>query len=246
MQPPESLKQFQSQFSTDLRTLSVQNSAVAPARPGGIYEQLLFNNLRGFIDKCFPVAQTIISPEKWLELEKSFYRNWHCQSPVFQNIPYEFYEYILSQTEQLQLPRFLPQLMHYEWLELDIDLNKSVVTKPKVSFTEESEIYVNPTLVAAHYQWPVHTISQNSVPEEELETHLLVFRNYAHSVNFIEINAMTAALVKLMQDQPNRTITDTLETFAATNTHIDRELVLSFGKQLIVDLIAQNAVIVTA
>lgn len=243
---PNGLAQFQAAFSADLRHLRAEQSAQAPARAAQIYQNLLFNNLRGFIDSCFPVARSVISTQKWQELEQVFYRSWRCNSPLFQNIPFEFHKFISARAEELEIPPYLPQLLHYEWLELEIDLQDHKISAPKVSYSEHSAIAINPTLYLARYQWPVHQISSDYQPESPNNCELLVYRDHTHKVRFTEINAKTAELVECIKLNSNSSIQSILETFATANVHMEHDTLVHFGQQLVVDLVAQNALIVAA
>lgn len=55
-----------------------------------------------------------------------------------------------------------------------------------------------------NYRWPVHQIGPDHRPDAPLEqpVWLLVYRNAEDRVAFMEINAVTARLLALMQEQP--------------------------------------------
>ena len=57
---PAKLRAFQSAFAGHLRSpVKAGRPSGVPARPAKIYRELVFNNITGFIDACFPVAKSL-------------------------------------------------------------------------------------------------------------------------------------------------------------------------------------------
>ena len=56
---------------------------------------------------------------------------------------------------------------------------------------------VSPTAWNLTYQWPVHTIGPECVPDEppEQPTHLVVYRDRVDEVHFLQINAVTQRML---------------------------------------------------
>ena len=127
MNAPESLKAFQLSFGGYLRNPNQsRRDKWIPARQGQIYTQLLFNNIRTFLDSCFPISQQILGEKAWLRLCRSFFRDWRCHTPIFSEIPLEFVTY-LQQTEIKQaLPKWFLEFAHYAPIGLNELANQTL------------------------------------------------------------------------------------------------------------------------
>lgn len=187
---------FQADFGAYLRDPEQETlpQGVAPRR-AKVYEDLLFNNIRGFINTCFPICKTLLPKDEWEALARSFFRDWRCHSPRFNDIPKEFLDYLASDiSPELKRP-WLLQLAHYEWVELAVD----TFDESGLSIENTAEVRVNPSLQNLIYDWPVHQISPDYMPTDMQQTFLLVYRNEEHEVKFTEINAATSALINLFE-----------------------------------------------
>lgn len=243
VEPPKSLADFQDRYSHYLRAPQ-QHALPAgiPARRSGVYETLLFNNVRGFIDRCFPVSRSILDENDWLALCKRFYKEWQCRTPIFSRIPEEFAQHA-AQCPEPDSP-WLPELLHYEWLELEIDLAQAQVGRVHLLARESDPIEANPTLSVQHYQWPVHKIGPSFIPDEPAPTTLCVYRTYDMAVRFMEVNAVTALLLQIIQQQPQSPL-DALAALCEQLPSLKPEQVQEFGRLLITQLIDNNVLLVS-
>jgi len=197
MTMPSELRSFQLSLGRYLR--SPETESLPPgidARRARVYEELLFKNISGFIDSCFPVAKSLTAPDSWTDLSRAFFREWRALSPLFKDIPEEFLQY-LQQTPLLnEFPAWFFELAHYEWVELYIDTANSKPVKP-----QQDKITLNQPLLPLIYQWPVHKICREYQPDSQQETCLIVFRNSANEVKFIETNPATILLLQMLEEQ---------------------------------------------
>ena len=232
----ESWQTFQADFGRYLRDPVNETlpTGVIPRR-AQIYEDLLFNNICGFLNSCFPICKSIMGQDSWSELSHSFFRDWRCHSPRFNDIPKEFLDYLDSDlSPALDYPWFL-QLAHYEWVELAVD---TFDESQKVS-DQSIGLRVNPTLHNLIYGWPVHQISPDYQPTESRQTFLLVFRNIDNDVEFTEINAATSALINLFEQGYTKSEDVLTELAAQMNVPLN-DAFHSFGLDMINQLIAQE------
>lgn len=240
---PGALQSFQHTFGKYLR--DPQNEACPvgiPARRARIYEDLLFNNLRGFLDACFPVCRRLMDESAWEYLLREFFRGWRSDTPYFSKIPWEFVSYLAADMTSVRLPEWFAELAHYEWIELEVDLSNGTSTVSTTASCNASCLRANPTLRNLVYRWPVHTINDNRFPTASMTTHLLVYRDHSFSVQFAEINAMTARLIELVMKN-TFTSEEALSTLAEEMHHPPSEPWIKFGKAIIDDLIAQEILI---
>ena len=87
--------------------------------------------------------------------------------------------------------------------------------------------------------YPVHRIGPDYLPEEKpaQPTCLLVYRDRADQVRFIELNPLAARLVDcLKENEDNKTGRDILTGMAAEIAHPDPEVVIKGGSALLEDM----------
>jgi len=95
----------------------------------GIYRELFFNNVEGFLSSSFPVLKQLYTEQDWLALARDFFAGHHCHSPLFLEIPREFLAYLDNERGQRDTdPPFLRELAHYEWVELALSVAEDKTT----------------------------------------------------------------------------------------------------------------------
>lgn len=239
--PPAGLFAFQQAFSRHLRAPEqVALPPGLPARQGRLYETLLFNNVCGFIDRCFPVSKSLHSAEEWRALCRAFYRDWVSETPYFKQIPREFVEFLGSGKDSNPRRPWLAELVHYEWVELAAQTATDVVARPPCELTERGRIAANPSLHNLAYEWPVHTLSATAIPSHPEPTFILVFRNQQHQVQFVQINPITSALVGLFQEAP-QTLGQALNVLAERLGWAVDAALQRFAWELVQTLVDQQA-----
>lgn len=238
--PPESLRRFQAQYSAHLRNPDQQpRPQNVPAERSEVYQTLLFNNICAFINACFPVAQQMLTQAQWLQLTRAFYHHWPCGTPYFSRIAYEMVQFVndLEQQHQAEfiLPEWLAELMHYEWIELQVETHPGQVKNNQRALSEAHTLRMNPTLANLSYRWPVHKIAPGHEPTAPEQTCLVVYRDSQDQVKFIEANPLTATLITLVEQKPNSAGL-LLDALAELAPEIPYTSLLQFGVPLIEDL----------
>lgn len=227
---------FQSAFAKHLRhPARARRPAGVPARQAMIYQGLVFNNVCGFVDTCFPVAKSLMPETRWRRLCRSFFRDWPSHTPYFSRIPEQFVQFISANAGALRLPTWMPELLHYEWIELAVDTDPA-----EHESNNDKRLRLNPTLRNLAYAWPVHRISPAFRPRKPEATHLLVFRDNDDAVRFIEINAVTARLLEIIALGPISP-GDAIAALAHQLGHANPDALLGHGSALLADLIRQQA-----
>lgn len=236
---PDSLRDFQISYGRHVRSpgLSSLPKGVPPRR-SEIYESLLFNNISGFIDNCFPVSRSLFDDEKWQKIRRAFFQEWRCSTPIFSQIPYEFVRFISERPIGETLPPWLPELLHYEWVELEVDLDEAKFDENSLS---GFELKLNPTAKLLAYQWPVQAISSDVQPEELKQTCLVVYRDIDLRVRFNEVNATTLMLLQTIDEWPEAItklseLQELIKYFAEQLGHPDPDSLMNFALQLLSDL----------
>lgn len=234
-------QQFQHDFGRHLRDprKAVQPTGV-PARRAAIYGELLFNNLTGFLDACFPVARKLLGERRWRRLQRAFFREARCRTPYFREIPREFLDWLPAGAG----PAWLPSLAHYEWVELALDVMDAPTPAhdPFGDLIDGTPILA-PALMNLHYDWPVQRIGPDYRPRRPMETHLLVYRDGDDAVRFVELNPVSARLVTLLDGE--RAGRSACGRVAAEIDHPQPDALIAHGARLLADLRAAGAILGT-
>lgn len=220
---------FQRQMATHLRDPHhTPRPQGVPARRMAVYNELLFNNVCGFLDSCFPVCQQVLGPRRWRRLCRTFYRDWPSHTPWFREIPREFVRYLVEHPMAQPLPRWLPDLARYEWAELAVDVMDVRIPPHRTDGDWlQSRVLINPARMDVVSDWPVHRIGPDWRPRQAELTCLVVFRDPQMQVQFTELNAVTARLLVWLDSAP--TGQEALQGLAQELNHPDPNALLDDG-----------------
>lgn len=241
-------QRFQHAFGDYLRApYQRPRPAGVPARGAAVYQELVFNNLCGFLDACFPICRQLLGETRWRRLNRSFQRDWPLTTPWFRDIPYQFTCYLATARIAQPLPRWFGELAHYEWAELAVD----TLETPKTEAIAADELlhtplHINPAMLLLTYRWPVHRIGTGCRPRHPQETHLAVYRDRHLQVRFSELNALTQRLLTLLgSDAPDNDHTGdwAIRQLAEEIHHPDPARLLVFGSALLADLQTQEIIL---
>ena len=237
---------FQHAFARHLRDPQhAARPSGVPARRMAVYRELVSNNLQGFVDSAFPVCRAVLGEERWQRLGRRFLRDWPLRTPWFREIPREFVRF-LTETPGLRLPRWLPELAHYEWIELAADIaDASIPPYDAAGDLCHGTIVLNPVLFNLAYVWPVQRIGPDWRPRKPLTTHLIVHRDTDDdTVRFSEVNPVTARLLQLLVETPQSGESACLQ-IAIELQHPEPAKLLSFAVALLFELRGQGIVLGT-
>jgi hypothetical protein len=236
---------FQHQMAAHLRDPHhTRRPSGLPQRRMAVYNELLFNNVCGFVDSCFPVSRQLLGEARWRRLCRTFYRDWPSHTPWFREIPREFVRYLSEPPIAQPLPRWLAELVRYEWAELAVDVMD--VTPPAHNpqgDLMQGRVVLNPARVDVASQWPVHRIGPDWQPRQAEPTFLVVFRDAQLNVQFTEINAVTAHVLALLDQGLSGQ--QAFAQLATDMQHPDPQALQGFGAQLLTSLREQGVLLGT-
>lgn len=207
--PGDNLPEFRSvqlDFAAHIRNpeLNPKPSDVE-ARRMQIYVDLFFRNIKSFLDSAFPVARKVVGEQQWRALAREFVHRHGSQAPYFLQISEEFLTFLDDRGLQ-DLPPFLLELCHYEWVELALDVapdNEFVDDDADADeIIPQGKLLVSPLVRALVYLYPVHKITEQYQPQKspEIPTYLLVYRTPELNVRFMESNPLTHRLLALLEE----------------------------------------------
>jgi len=202
------LSQEQRAFAAHLRD---PDHAPAPAdvepRRMAVYRELFFNNLVDLLGGAFPVLRRILGDAGWRALVREFYARHHAHTPYFLELPREFLEWLQARDAPGRgEPPFAAELAHYEWVELALAISEEQAPPSGLLPADplQAPLAVSPLAWPLAYRWPVHRLG----PGHRLDgpppqpTFLVVYRDAADRVQFLEVGAETARLLDALEHSP--------------------------------------------
>lgn len=237
MADPKTFQDKQYAFAAHIRD---PENAPAPEgiedRRMAIYRKLFFNNLYSLLGTFFPVLRKIHSDAQWSRFIREFLRHHQAQTPYFLQLPEEFLAFLQNEFEpgDDDFP-FLVELAHYEYVELALSVA-----------TEENDLAgVDPDgdLLAGipvksvlawpfAYRFAVHRIGPDFLPDapREQAVYLALFRRSTDEVGFLELNAVTAALLDaIASNADNHSGEQLLRSLAVQIDYPDVEALVRHG-----------------
>jgi hypothetical protein len=217
--------------------------------PGGvedrrmaIYRDLLYNNVDGFLTSGFPVIREIYNDQNWNRMVRDFFARHESHSPYFLEISQEFLDYLQNEREpQPEDPAGLIELAHYEWVEMALHVSDETIDMTDIDANGdllEGRPVFSPVAWPLMYEFPVHTMGPDSLPEDSPEkpTYLVVYSNRNDKVNFLELNPITASLISLLQENESFTGRDAIDQIVEQMNHPNPDVVRQGGLEALQEL----------
>lgn len=171
------------------------------ARRMQIYVDLFYSNIESFLAGAFPVAKSALGGERWHALVRDFVHRHPSTSPYFLEISQEFLTFLADRPPADDVPPYLLELCHYEWVELALSVAEEEIAEEGIDrrgdLLQEVPV-VSPLIWKLAYAFPVHQIGptfQPSARPGEEPTQLVVYRRRDDKVRFMEVNALSMALL---------------------------------------------------
>lgn len=238
--PPEALAALQKRFSDHIR--DPENN---PAPEGieerrlAIYRRLFFNNLSSLFGKNFPIARKIVPDERWRELIRAFMVEHRPTTPLFPEIGREFVRFLADHPEHYPEWPWLAEICHWQFLATCVRNDEAepgqTGADPDGNLLTGHPV-VNPTLRLGQYQWPVHEIRSDRIPESPRAVILAIFRKPNDRLGRLQINAVTGRLLELLQENPGISGQLCLKRLAGEIGHSDAAAMIEHGGQLLESL----------
>lgn len=236
MADPTSFKDKQYAFAAHLRD---PDNVAAPegieARRVAIYRNLFFNNLRALLAKFFPVLRKIHDDRQWQRFIRGFMQKHQAQTPYFLELPEEFLAFLQDEYELQEddFP-FLVELAHYEYAELALSVSEEAI--PTAGVEPGGDLLAgipvkSPLAWAFAYHYPVHRISPEFLPREaeEQPVYLALYRDRDDRVGFLELNAVTAALLDAIDRNDELSGESLLRQLATDINYPDADALIQHG-----------------
>ncbi|MCC5869784.1 MAG: putative DNA-binding domain-containing protein [Gammaproteobacteria bacterium] len=234
----------------------LRDPANNPAPPGledrrlAIYRELFFNSIESLLAGNFPVLKRILEPDdQWRALVRHFYAHHRSRTPYFTQIANEFVAW-LGTLPPGRAPDFAQELAHYEWVELALSIEETELPLDAVDGQGdllEGVPALSPLAWSLAYAWPVHRLAPEQIPPApgEHATRLVVYRNRADRIGFLEINAVTARLLERLEPPGAGRGRDVLTAIAGELGMADPAATITGGAQILAQLREHDIVLGT-
>jgi hypothetical protein len=169
-----------------------------------VYEGLLWNNIRGFVDSCFPIGRKKLGKKEWKKWIRRFFAAATCTSPLFRDIPAAFLAFVQQHPKADKLPDYLFDLLHYEWLELAVETAPDVAPEQQRldGLVWRNRLLVPPSSQLGEYAYPVQSIGKKTPLPVAASTWLLVYRDWEECTQVLQCSAASAILFQVIQQAP--------------------------------------------
>lgn len=243
---------IQKEFTQHIRNPEAQNNSIdIEGRRMRIYRDLLYNNIEGFLSSGFPVIREIYSDDDWHRMVRDFFIIHRCKTPYFFKIAEEFLDYLQNKRiPQASDPVGLTELAHYEWMELALSISDEKINYEEIDFHGDflqKHPVLSPLAWPLAYQYPVHKMSINYLPDKipETITYLVVYRDKFDEIKFMEINNVTAHMLIQLRDSPDITGREVLLGMANTLNALNVDQVIKMGLESLRKLQARGILLGT-
>ena len=176
-----------------------------------VYRDLFFNNVSRLLANNFPVIRRI-QGEAWPALVRDFYRDHGCRTPLFPELPREFLRWLEDSGGR---EPWLPELAHYEWIELALQVSEARVDDVAHDRLDAPGTDAAAALLAGRpllsplawplaYAWPVHRIGPDFLPDAQPPgpTLLLLHRDGGGHVRFHAPSPLAWRLLQRLDEAP--------------------------------------------
>lgn len=247
-------QQIQQAFTANIR--NPENTDTPPGieeRRMAVYRELVYNNIEDLLSNFFPVMKAIMPEKRWHEIIRDFVIQHKSRTPIFMELANEFAEFLQQEFKACQSdPGFLPELAHYEWLEIALHTAQQDIPsngiKPDGDLLDDIPI-ATPLVQLGVYQFPVHKISPEFMPDTPQPCFLLVYRDKDDEVQFMETNQMAARLLEIViinqHDDTKATGRQLLEQIASELQHPNPGTVIEGGLKIMKEWLARDILLGT-
>ncbi|MGY1457468.1 MULTISPECIES: HvfC family RiPP maturation protein [unclassified Luteimonas] len=232
--PPEGLAAANAlSLQQDAFSAHIRDPARHPPPPGidprrmQVYRDLFFNNVSRLLAGNFPVIRRIRG-DGWPALVREFYRDHGCRTPLFPELPREFLRWLEDSGGH---EPWLPELAHYEWIELALQVSEARVDDiahdplPATDVNDGRDAItkllagrplLSPLAWPLAYAWPVHCIGPDCLPDTlpASPTLLLLHRGEDGRVHFHAPSPLAWRLLQRLDEAPELSGRAQLEALA--------------------------------
>lgn len=198
--PGDPLREQQFAFAAHLRDESQPPPPGIEPRRMAIYRDLFRNTIDALLSANFPVIHKTLDESEWKRLVDDFHREHRCATPLFTEVAQEFIGWLADNASQH--PPWLPELAHYEWMELRAQIDDA----PSPPHDPDGDLLthapqLSPQAWPLAYAWPVDRIGPDHRPTTPppAPTLILVRRGADQQVHFAALSPLAFRLLQWLE-----------------------------------------------
>lgn len=203
-----------------------------------IYRELVYNGVEGFLHYSFPTLYKITKNTIWHAIVEDYFRCHQSHNPALIRMPLEFLKYLENvRSKNLGYPDFIMDLAYFEWSESSLFMDAREIDMSGIDCNGDFLVGIpvlNPIIRTQTFSYSVHQISVDYMPIQRLDEpcYLLMYRRKDDTVNYLELNAVSARLVDCIQGNKDKTGLQLLENIATELGHKDPQVVVNAGFEI--------------
>ena len=249
---PRDLLAFQQAFTGYVR--DPQHASAPPGIPlerMQLYAQLVFGNVERVMSNMFPVLKSLLPECQWLALAREFFRDHDMHDPLFQSMPREFPGFLEQRAPAAQDPPYLLELAHWEWVDYALSIDATDIDLTDIDREGcllTGQPVMNPLVWMLSYAFPVQRFRDEAPPlnAPDTPTYLLAYRDTEDRVGYLELNAVAARLLELLDGGMYGSGADLLRVLAAELGKTCDEGFVAAGRVMLEDLRGRDIVLGSA
>jgi uncharacterized protein len=206
--------------------------------------QEMVDHLCDILAPAFPVTHALLGDDMWSLTVRLFLKDASCHVPWATAVQRAFVTHVCASAEMYQLPAWLQDLAHFEWLQSAV--STTPVTWPAFNAagdTMHHAVVLNPTHVEAAYEWPVHGIDTDHKPDDMQSTHVSMLRDQQDELHVLESSVFRGQLIDLLRE--GQTGEQAFMVLAMWLSHPEPEAFVREGAQVMAQLQREGVVLGT-
>lgn len=246
---PAALLDFQRAFTAYVRDPAHAPAPVeiAPERMQ-LYAELVFGNVERVMSNMFPVLKSRLSACQWHQIGREFFRDHDLHDPLFQAMPREFLRFLETRTPAADEPPYLLELAHWEWVDYALSIDLTEINRDGVvreACLLSGQPVLNPLVWMLCYQFPVQRFREQAPADDAppQPTYLVAYRDGDDQVGYLELNAVTARLLELLDGSEYASGAALLQVLAGELGQECSTAFMAAGQQMLEELRARDIVL---
>ncbi len=191
--------------------------AAIPLERMRLYAELVFGNVERVMGNMFPVLKSRLDACLWHRLAREFFRDHDMHDPLFQSMPREFLSFLEQRAPSAEDPPWLLELAHWEWVDYALSIDVTEIELGDVDRDAallSGRLRLNPLVWMLSYTFPVHRYRDEG-PGGEMPSYLVAYRDLEDRVGYLDLNAVTARLLEMIDEGAHATGEGILSALAA-------------------------------
>ena len=164
------------------------------------YRRLIYNVFESNLSSAYPLTKKLLQKVEWNGLVSDFVAYHASITPQVWYMPKEFAEYVRNdEFGIIKKYRFLPELLLFEWLEVEIYMMEDIHTDySDFGDIEKDKLVLNPEMHLQHFSYPVHKKNAGKITEEEKGNYFLSLHRQPGSGKVL-FTALSPVLLRILE-----------------------------------------------